>query len=326
MLSRPDPVSGSRTTLDDQSPDLSVFRADTLNGLRCDPKRLSSKYLYDETGSELFEKICDLPEYYVTRTELALLRTIGPDLRECLPTGAALVEFGAGSTLKIRLILEALDAPAAYVPIDISGDHLHAQSRSLAEDMPEITIRPICADFTQSFSLPGDLGGEPVGLFPGSTIGNLEIDAAVGFLKNAASLLGPDRLLLIGTDLEKDEDILIPAYDDAAGITAAFNLNLLDRMNRELGADFDRDRFRHTVRYNRELKRIEMHLESLADQTVTVAGERFAFATGETIHTENSHKYSVDRFQAMAKRAGFGPERVWTDADGLFAIHLLRVQ
>ena len=302
------------------------FRDDVLQGLRQSPKRLPSKYFYDERGSQLFDDICELPEYYPTRTEMALLRTISSDVAALVGEGATVIEFGSGSSTKIRILLDALDDPLAYVPVDISREHLLVSAKDLAGSYPDLRVVPVCADYTQPFDVP-EIAGEKVraGFFPGSTIGNFTRADAISFLRAAASDLGHNNGLLIGVDLRKDVDRLHAAYNDAAGVTAAFNLNLLERINRELGGDFDVDAFAHDARWIPEPGRIEMHLVSEKAQDVTLAGETFHFEAGESIHTEDSHKYDVAGFKALAAEAGWDSIECWTDADELFSIHLLRV-
>jgi dimethylhistidine N-methyltransferase len=301
------------------------FLTCVLDGLARPQKRIPSKFFYDENGSRIFDAICELPEYYPTRTELALLADHAAAIAGLIGPHATLVEFGSGSSRKVGYLLDALAEPAAYVPVDISGEHLLASSKTLAENYPELTVIPVCADYTRPFTLP-DVAGEAarVGFFPGSTIGNFTRDQAVDFLATVAGDLGSGSGLLIGVDLRKDANILHAAYNDAAGVTAAFNLNLLARINRELGGDFDLDAFAHEARWIDHAGRIEMHLVSRADQTVRIGGRRFSFAAGETIHTEDSHKYTIDGFQALAARAGWLAERFWTDAGDLFSIHYLR--
>ncbi|MBN9040680.1 MAG: dimethylhistidine N-methyltransferase [Rhizobiales bacterium 62-47] len=304
-------------------PQTSAFATDVLDGLAKQPKQLSPKYFYDVTGSELFEQITVLPEYYPTRTELGILRDRGAEIAAILPPHAALIEFGAGATTKVRLLLEQCSFDA-YVPVDISGEFLNAQARALRQDFPDLLIHPVTADFTSPFELPEAVAAMPkVGFFPGSTIGNFEPHEACGFLRSARQILGPGALMLVGADLEKDERALYAAYNDAAGVTARFNLNLLVRINRELGGNFDLSAFTHRAIYNRERHRIEMHLVSRKPQTVRILGRNFTFRTGESIHTENSYKYSLDRFRTLAKGSGWQPRASWTDADGLFSVHAL---
>jgi dimethylhistidine N-methyltransferase len=308
----------------DLAPAVEDFRSHVLAGLAREPKALSSKFLYDARGSQLFEAICELPEYYPTRTELALLRDIGPELAELAGPGTSVLEYGSGAAEKIRRLLAALPGVRDYVPVDISRQHLVEQARTLAAEHPDVRVVPVCADFTAPLDLPaGTLRGRPLAFFPGSTIGNFEPDEIEALLGQIREQIGPDGLLVISVDLLKDEAVLLPAYDDAQGVTAAFNRNLLARINRELGADFDLEAFAHRVRYDAGRGRVEMHLESRREQTVTVAGTAFSFGAGETIHTESSHKFTRDGFRALAEGAGLRPLRAWTDAQGLFSIHLL---
>ena len=299
------------------------FAGDVIDGLSRHPKQLSPKYFYDAAGSELFEQITRLPEYYPTRTELKILRDRGPLLAELLPQGAALVEFGAGATTKVRLLLQQC-AFGAYVPVDISGDYLAAQADALRHDQPGLEVYPVTADFTAPFSLPAAIAAMPkVGFFPGSTIGNFEPQQASAFLRGARQILGPGAQMVIGVDLEKDERVLVDAYNDRAGVTARFNLNLLHRINRELGGDFDLGAFTHRAIYNRDCHRIEMHLISRTAQSVRLQGQSFAFRAGETIHTENSYKFSIERFVALARGAGWTRRCSWTDTASLFSVHEL---
>ncbi len=301
-----------------------TFAADVLSGLTAQPKRLPPKYFYDATGSALFEEITRLPEYYPTRTELGILGERGAEIAALIPSGAALIEFGAGATTKARLLL-ASGTFGAYVPVDISGEFLNAQARQLRADLPELPVYPVTADFTASFALPKPVQAMPkAGFFPGSTIGNFEPHEATAFLRSVRAILGQDAWLIVGVDLEKDERILAAAYNDAAGVTARFDLNLLARINHELGGTFDLDAFRHRAIYNRERHRIEMHLISRKAQEVRVEGRRIAFRAGETIHTENSYKYSLERFAALARGAGWTPHASWTDRDVTFSVHALR--
>jgi dimethylhistidine N-methyltransferase len=286
---------------------------------------LPCKFFYDAEGSRLFDKICELPEYYPTRTECLILRHHAGDIAELIGAKARLVEFGSGAGVKIRLLLSALDRPAAYVPVDISRLHLLAAASSLARDFPQLTIAPICADYTKPFSLPQVDGARfTVGFFPGSTIGNFTMDEAHGFLATARSLLGANSSIIVGVDLRKEEKVLVRAYDDASGVTAAFNLNLLRRINRELGGTFKLDQFFHSARWNDAAGRMEMHLVSRCAQTVEIGGKSFTFNDGEAIHTENSHKYTIAEFQDLARGAGYASKAVWTDEASLFSVHLLR--
>jgi dimethylhistidine N-methyltransferase len=305
-------------------PQDSEFARDVIAGLRAKPKWLWAKYFYDDHGSELFEQITTLPEYYPTRTELGILENRAAEIARFIPPGAALIEFGSGSTIKARIVLRAARV-AAYVPVDISAGFLNSEAAQLKRDLPHLRVLPVAADFTKPFELPAAIRGRPrVGFFPGSTIGNFEPSQAAEFLRHAGRLLGAGAHFIVGIDLVKDERVLEAAYNDAAGITAAFNLNLLRRINRELGADFDVGRFRHRALYNSAQHRIEMHLESQADQNVLVCDRVIAFAAGERIHTESSYKYTVESFQALAAEAGWSPAAVWTDPKGYFSLHALR--
>jgi dimethylhistidine N-methyltransferase len=279
-------------------------------------------YLYDERGSALFEEICTLPEYYPTRCELAILQRHAGAMADLLGAGCALVEYGSGSGRKTRLLLDHLKDAHAYVPVDISREHLYRTAAQFARDYPHIAVTPLCADFARPFALPLAVRAtwRRAVFFSGSTIGNFLPDEATGLLAHVAQLVGPGGGLLIGVDLKKARDVLEPAYDDARGVTAAFNLNLLARINRELGADFALKRFRHRAFYNEAHGRIEMHLVSLAEQTVHLAGHCFALAEGETICTEYSHKYTLADFRALVGAAGLEVRRVWTDEQGLFSV------
>jgi dimethylhistidine N-methyltransferase len=301
----------------------SAFAADVIGDLSQQPKRLSPKYFYDVAGSELFEEITLLPEYYPTRTELSILRDRGGAISAIVPDGAALVEFGAGATTKVRLLLNEC-AFGAYVPVDISGDFLKGQADALRRDFPGLGVYPVAADFTAPFALPDAIGAMPkVGFFPGSTLGNFEPHEAYSFLRSARDILGQGALMVIGVDLEKDERVLHDAYNDSAGVTARFNLNVLDRINHELGGNFDLSAFTHRAIYNRERHRIEMHLISKKAQSVRVLGRNFSFRAGESIHTESSYKYSLERFATLARGSGWTPRESWTDAASMFSVHAL---
>jgi dimethylhistidine N-methyltransferase len=314
------PALANAQQFDDQG---SAFAGDVIGDLSQHPKRLSPKYFYDATGSELFEQITVLPEYYPTRTELAILRDRGSEIAAHLPDGAALVEFGAGATTKVRLLLERCKF-GAYVPVDISGDFLNAQADALRKDFPLLGIYPVAADFTAPFALPADIAGMPkVGFFPGSTLGNFEPQEASAFMRTAREILGGGARMIIGVDLEKDERVLYHAYNDAAGVTARFNLNVLVRINRELGGNFDLSAFSHRSIYNRDRHRIEMHLISRKAQSVRILGKNFSFHPGESIHTENSYKYSLERFTALARDSGWTVRESWTDKDKMFSVHAL---
>ncbi|HEY9148208.1 MAG TPA: L-histidine N(alpha)-methyltransferase [Gammaproteobacteria bacterium] len=301
------------------------LKQEVLQGLKQRPRRLSPKLLYDRRGSELFEAITHTPEYYPTRTELALFERYGSEMAELLGRGGLLVELGSGSSRKIRLLLDAL-RPAAYMPVDISRDFLRDAANELAAEFPAIAVHALCADYSRGLELPWAPAGMPrAAFFPGSSIGNFEPAEARRLLMHVARALGPGGHLLIGVDLQKEPEILNAAYNDSRGLTAAFNRNLLARINRELQADFDLEAFHHHAFYNAAEGRVEMHLISTRPQWVEVAGVPFQFATGEGIHTENSYKYSIEGFQRLAATAGFTPLKVWTDSDALFSVHGLRV-
>ncbi len=304
-----------------------LFLADVWNGLGASPKVLPAKYFYDTAGSALFEQITVLPEYYPTRTELGILDARGPEIAALLPEGAALVEFGSGSTAKLRRLLRHLPGLSAYLPVDVSGEFLREQAVTLRGDFPDLAVEPVVADFTRPFALPEGFENRALaGFFPGSTIGNFEPGEAARLLDVFGRILGAGATLVLGVDLVKDRSVLEAAYDDAAGVTAAFNLNLLHRINRELDGEIDPDTFAHRAFFNETASRIEMHLVSRRAQSVRVAGRGFAFAEGESIHTENSYKYTLDDFRALAARAGWASVEAWTDRDGLFAVHALRRQ
>ena len=310
----------------DAHPDRESFLSETLTGLGAAPKTLPCKYFYDERGSELFRRICELPEYYLTRAETALLGDIAGQAAEIIGDGAWIIEFGTGSSDKIGILLAALDRPAGFVAVDLARGALRGVTETLARDFPNLAVHAVCADFTEPFELPAMAGaGRRVVFFPGSSLGNFDHEQSVSFMATAARLAGPGGGMLIGIDLKKDEAILTAAYDDTQGVTAEFNLNLLRRLNRECGTDFDLDAFSHRAFYNANAGRIEMHLVSLRAQTVSLGGQTIAFAEGETIHTENSYKYSIPEFQDLARRAGFEPLRAWTDAERLFSLHYLSV-
>jgi L-histidine Nalpha-methyltransferase len=302
----------------------SSFARDVIAGLTARPKRLSPKYFYDQAGAQLFEDITALPEYYLTRCELEILRERAGEMARFFPAGSALIEFGSGSSKKVRILLEAAPTIAAYIPVDISSEMLVQEAEELRRDYPRLAVLPVEADFTQPFSLPAQAAGMAhTGFFPGSTIGNFEPHEACAFLRHAGRMLGRGATLIIGVDLVKDVSVLNAAYDDAAGVTAKFNLNLLARINRELGANFDLASFSHEAFYNAERHRIEMHLASKKRQKVRVAGRAIEFRAGETIHTENSYKYTLDSFRALARGSGWDPVAVWTDAGANFSIHAL---
>ncbi|MDB5559662.1 MAG: hypothetical protein JWQ36_2596, partial [Enterovirga sp.] len=302
------------------APRAGSFLGDVLLGLSRPQKTLSPKYFYDLEGSRLFDEITRLPEYYPTRTELAILRDHGRALAHLIPPGAALLEFGSGSTEKIRILLRSAPNISTYVPIDVSGEFIEGEAARLRADLPDLEILPVVADFAQTISLPPAMLDRPrVGFFPGSTIGNFEPEDAAALLRHFAQLLGPGSLLILGVDLVKAPEVLDAAYDDAAGVTARFNLNLLARINRELGADFDLAAFRHRAFFNRERSRIEMHLVSTRRQSVRLGGRLIRFESGETIHTENSYKFTRASFAPLAARAGWDVAESFTDPAELFA-------
>jgi dimethylhistidine N-methyltransferase len=301
------------------------MRAEVLDGLSRPQKWIPPKFFYDRRGSQLFDAITELPEYYPTRTEIRILAQHGAAIADYLGKKALLLELGSGSSLKIRTLLEALE-PAVYVPVDISREHLLASARDLADSFPGLTVRAICADYSLPFDLPfEDARLGRAAFFPGSSIGNFDPGDAVRFLQRVASLVGAGGRVLVGVDLIKDRARLEAAYNDRKGVTADFNLNLLQRVNRELEADFDLDEFDHRASFNEGSGRVEMHLISRTSQEVKVAGERFTFREGESIHTENSYKYSIEGFRDLACTAGLEPEQVWTDPEDLFSVHGLRV-
>ncbi len=310
----------------DLSPGEDSFRDAVLAGLARPRKAIPCKYLYDERGSALFEQICRLPEYYPTRTEIKILQENAEDIAAQVGPHARIIEFGSGASHKARILLQALDRPLAYLAVDISREHLREAAAALAQDFPEVAVVALCADYSGPFTLPPLPGpaGRRLGFFPGSTIGNFKPGAAVAFLANCAHILGPGGEMLIGVDLKKESAVLDAAYNDRAGVTAAFNLNLFARINRELDADLDLDAFEHVAFYSESKGRVEIYIRSLADQQAKIAGHRFAFAAGELIHTEYSYKYGVEEFRDLAARAGFHPLDTWTDRDDLFSLHYFR--
>ena len=309
----------------DNHPEPVDFYTEVINGLQCKPKAIPPKFFYDETGSRLFDAICELPEYYPTRTETGLLRQHANEIATLIGKECVLIEPGSGNSQKVRMLLEALQ-PAAYMPMDISRNYLLQAAQQLAADYPWLEIHATCIDFTSELRLHSDLPyAHRVAFFPGSSIGNFEPDEAILFLRNVARMVGVNGGLLIGVDLKKDASILNAAYNDAQGITAQFNLNLLTRINRELNADFELKSFEHEAFYNTAAGRIEMHLTSLAPQTVTIGDVKINITGNESIHTENSYKYSIEELASLAKIAGFELVNVWTDADKLFSLHYYQV-
>lgn len=317
---KPEIEDGDLTLADPQ------FRADVLAGLARRPRAIPARWFYDRRGSELFEAITDLPEYYPTRTEAALLRTLCPELPALIGEGRAVVEFGSGSSAKTPTLLEAI-APSAYVPIDISGAFLRDSARALSARFPELLILPFEADFMRPLALPRTIAAAPkLGFFPGSTIGNLVPAAGVDLLRAMRGSLREGAALLIGMDRVKSPHLLIPAYDDAQGVTAAFNLNLLARINRELGGTLPLGAFRHRAIWNDAAARVEMHLEATNDVTFDVAGQTFGMRAGETIHTENSHKYAPRDARLLLRAGGWTPVQEWTDPDAAFAVILAEAE
>jgi dimethylhistidine N-methyltransferase len=313
----------------DFSPDAAVMLEDVLRGLALPARNIPSLYFYDQRGSELFDAITELPEYYPTRTEIGILAQHGAEMAAALGPGVRLIELGSGSATKTELLLAQLAAPAAYVPVEISRDHLLAAAARIAADFPGLEVLPVTADFTEPFDLP-----EPkrtrvrrnVAFFPGSTIGNFPHAMAADLLRATRREVGPGGAMLIGVDLVKDREVLERAYNDAAGVTAQFNLNLLERLNRELGADFDIDGFRHEAVWDEAASRIEMRLVSRRSQCVRIAGRQFHFGAKEILVTEYSHKYTLAGFRALARSSGFEVARVWTDPAQLFSVQLLEAR
>jgi dimethylhistidine N-methyltransferase len=319
--------SDAHPALHDLEPSVDAFYAELLRGLSQRPKSIAAKFFYDETGCRLFDEICGLDEYYLTRTEMRILREKAAEICALIGPDCRLVEFGSGSSAKTRILLDHLHAPAAYVPVDIAPEHLLRSSAKLARAYPELCITPVCADFTKAFTLPEMPcpARRTVAFFPGSTIGNLEPAEAENFFRKISLLCGPGGGLLIGVDLKKDRLTLERAYNDAQGVTARFNLNLLTRINRSFGAGIRPEKFRHHAFYNEEFGRIEMHLVSLVEQTIQLNGTTLFFREGEHIVTEHSYKYSVDEFVKLAGRSGWAVKRLWTDNASLFSVHYLAV-
>jgi dimethylhistidine N-methyltransferase len=309
----------------DHAPPAEGFREALIAGLSRTPKKLPSKFIYDERGSQLFDAILDRPEYYIPRVEMALLREHADDIAAIAGLGCALIDYGSGSMAKARIFLSRLKNPAVYVPVDISAEHLLANARTVAADFPAIPVYPVCADFFYAFPLPESARAAQgrLGFFPGSTIGNMTGDERVQFLQRTAEQLQGGGLL-VGVDLKKDPAILRAAYNDSAGASAAFNTNILTRANRELGANFNLPQFRHRAEYKAEAGRMEIGIESLADQTVRFAGREFRFAASEIIDTQWAYKFTVEEFQALGRQAGFEPSQVWIDDRRLFSIHYLQ--
>ena len=310
----------------DLQPETDDFLSTVLDGLSQSQKTIPPKFFYDAIGSKIFDKICEAPEYYVTRTEIALMKEIGEEINSLVEPKSIVVEYGCGSSLKIRALLSALPDSAEYLAIDISKSHLILTIKEIAADYPNLRVGAICADFSDALDWPEQARSEHdqrLAFFPGSTIGNQTPKEALEFLTRLRHMVGDQGSLLIGVDLKKNTEVLNSAYNDAAGYTAEFNLNLLQRMKKELDAELDISNFEHDAFYNEELGRIEMHLISQLDQTIQVGGQNFEFKKGETIHTENSYKYSIEEFSELAQKSGFVPVKAWTDADNLFSIHYM---
>jgi dimethylhistidine N-methyltransferase len=321
-------VRGKQDEVFGFGPGRSDFLTDVIDGLQRNQKTLPCKYLYDQRGSRLFDEICNLREYYPTRTELGIMRDHVAEMTGIIGDRCVLVEYGSGSSLKTRILLDHLTDAHAYVPVDISREHLQEAAENLRRAYPKLTVLPVWADYTDAFDLPETVRQveNRVVYFPGSTIGNFTPSEARGFLARMARLVGPKGHVLIGVDLKKDQTILERAYDDDAGVTAAFNLNLLRRMNRELDATFNVDQFAHEAVYNAGAGRVEMHLRCKRDCKVAIAGDhRITFKEGERIWTESSYKYGLSEFAQLAATAGLTVDRVWTDADNLFSVQYLRV-
>ncbi|MEO1580205.1 MAG: L-histidine N(alpha)-methyltransferase [Pseudomonadota bacterium] len=301
--------------------------AELIAGLSQPQKMISPKYFYDEHGSELFEQITRQPEYYPTRTELSILRLYIDEISEALGDGVSLIEFGAGASVKVRILLDHVEGIQVFVPVDISGDHLALAAKELADDYPNIEVLPVAADFTRPFDLPSPkiMPERNVVFFPGSTIGNFAPDDALALLDTMRTVTKSGGALLIGVDLKKDAGVLERAYNDTAGTTAAFNLNMLTHLNRDYGANFDKSKFMHRSLYNERHGRIEMHLVSTEPQSVDLGDKTFDFKVGEYILTECSYKYTVEEFAELAGKAGFKVERVWTDVAPNFSLQYLTV-
>ncbi len=313
-------------TLYDYAPTPESFRDEVLRGLGRQPKSIPCKFFYDERGSRLFDEICDLDEYYLTRTETAILQTFASEMAACIGPGALIVELGSGSGTKTRLLLDKLEAPVAYVPVDIAREHLIASAALLCDAYSSLEVLPVCADYTRAMALPKPKRevAQVCFFFPGSTIGNMNPTEAMTFLSHLRTLAGRPCAVLVGVDLEKDRAVLERAYNDERGVTAAFNSNLLTRINHEIGGSFDPSRFRHRAFYNEAESRVEMHLVSTCRQVAHVGPVSVAFDEGEAILTEYSHKFSLERMRAIAEKSGFAVQRVWTDPAGLFSVQFFQ--
>lgn len=309
----------------DQQPVQASLHDEVIQGLSKHPRTLAPKFFYDERGSQLFDAICNTPEYYLTRAETEILEQNAAEIAHMIGSGCLLVEPGSGNSQKVRRLLAEIN-PHAYMPMDISGDYLRTAAEEIASDYPWLDVHAACTDYTVPLDLPySPPNARKIAFFPGSSIGNFEPQEAAAFLSNIAHMVEPDGGLLIGVDLKKSPEILNAAYNDAQGITAEFNLNLLSHINRELDADFNLDGFRHHAFYNEDESRIEMHLVSHSKQRANIGSLQFEFAEGESIHTENSYKYHMDEFHHLAIRAGFTPVKTWIDSAQLFSFHYLTV-
>ena len=312
-------------SIDSKNQKAEKMLSDVLKGLLSKPKTLPCKYFYDKKGSNLFQKICQLPEYYLTRTETALLETVSQEIAYLIGPECQLIELGSGSSNKMEILLNALIKPKSFTAVDISEEHLFFAIKSLSKKFPDLEINGICTDFLRPFSLPKLTDDSiKVGFFPGSTIGNFNPKDANIFLQGTRDIVGKNGGMIVGVDLKKNEQILHDAYNDSNGITAEFNMNLLVRLNSELGANFDLDQFCHKAFYNNQLGRIEMHLKSLSEQSIKLGSEVINFERGETIHTENSYKYSINEFSSLAHESGYETIKSWCDQDNLFGIFFLQ--
>lgn len=322
---RPSQIPDNEVSFHDYEPVQGSFLQDVTDGFKLKQKAISPKYFYDQRGSELFDQICQQPEYYPTRTEIGILQANAADIANFIGPDCVLIELGSGASEKIRCLFDAL-TPASYLGIDISKEFLLLSTRRLARDYPDLEVHAICADLTQQITLPEQCNTDRlVAFYPGSSIGNFDPGDAIQLLRDVASMVGQGGRFLIGVDLKKDASILNAAYNDAQGLTEQFNLNLLSRMREDLSIDIDQSAFRHHAYYNEEKGRIEMHLVSQCSQQVTIDGRLFCFETGESLHTENSYKYHLDEFDNMATEAGFAVEQVWTDEQKYFSVQCLRV-
>jgi dimethylhistidine N-methyltransferase len=312
----------------DYEPPIDDFRAALIAGLSKRQKKVPSKFIYDKLGSDIFSRIIELPEYYIPRAELQILEDRAEEIAALVCPHCYLLGYGSAASVKVRCVLDALDKPAVYAPLDISKEILVEGGYAIARDYPTLRVCAICADYTQGFELPMPKGvaiGRRVGFFPGSTIANVSIEEMLRFLENAAALLGVGGALIVGVDLKKDVTLIRAAYNDITGVSASFQRNLLVRANYELGTDFDTEGFRHRAEYNAEVGRVEIGLVSLKDQSVRLDDQKFSFARDEFIQTQFAYKFTIDEFQALASRVGFAQEAVWTDRDKLFSCHMLRV-